>query len=125
MTERIGKRQPNVSGGRKNRVRVQLSDADLAVISARAAAEGLTVAHFLVRAALGGPPISDRAVMLEFMGIKRVLSTATSNLNQVARAANSGSYDVDAHDGAVGQVEVASKRLNEAIDKWGPGKNRS
>lgn len=118
------KRQPNVRGGRKNRVRVQLSDEELAVLEARAQAEGLTLSHYLVRQALGAPPISDRAVLLEFLGIKRLVNTATSNLNQVARAANSGSYDTAAHNGAVGRIDQAAKLLNAAIDKYGIGKNR-
>lgn len=124
MTERVGKRQPTVVGGRKNRVRVQLSDADLEAITARARAEGLTVSHYLVRAALGAPPVSDRAVLLELAGVRTLIRSATANLNQVAKAANSGSYDVDAHDGAVGQVGAAVKRLNEVVHKYGSGKNR-
>lgn len=124
MTERTGKRQPTVAGGRKNRVRVQLSDADLEVISARAAAEGLTVSHYLVRSALGAPPVSDRAVLIELAGVRQLIRSATGNLNQVAKAANSGSYDVAAHDGAVGQVVTAVKQLNEVVHKYGTGKNR-
>jgi hypothetical protein len=125
MGETIRRRQPRAPGGRRNRIRVQLSDADLATLTARAEAEGLTVAHYLVRTALGAPPISARAIMLEFTGIRRLVATATNNLNQVARHANSGSYDVAAHDGAVGQIETAVKRLNDSISKYGIGeKNR-
>lgn len=125
MSEPTRKRQPNVPGGRKNRVRVQLSDQELAILEERAAAEGLTVSHFLVRAGLGAPPVSDRAVLLELAGVKRLVNTATSNLNQVARAANSGSYDADAHAGAVARIDRAAKMLNETLGKYGSGKNRA
>lgn len=120
------RRQPNVRGGRKNRVRVQLTDDEMAVLDQRADAEGLSVPHYLVRTALGAPPISDRAVMFEIMGIRRSIQTAANNLNQVARAANSGSYDEQAHDDAIGLITTATKRLNAAVSKYGPrGKNQS
>ena len=119
MDEAVRRRQPNVPGGRKNRVRVQLSDDELRQIEARAAAENLTVSHYLVRTALGAPPVSSRAVLLELSGLKRVVATATSNLNQVAKQANSGSYDQVAHDAAVARIDGAAKRLNSALDKHG------
>lgn len=111
------RRQPNERGGRPHRVRVQLSDAQLAALTARADAENVTLARYLVDRALDAPAVSNRAILLELSGVRRLIQTATNNLNQVAKHANSGAYDSMAHATTVERVGEASALLTETLRK--------
>ena len=92
-----GSRRRRAQGGRPHRVVVRLTDDELVRIRGRAAVLGITVQGLLVESALTPPDAvtgmtaTERAHLLrELFRVQHKLAGAANNINQLARAANSG-----------------------------------
>ncbi|WP_369377956.1 plasmid mobilization relaxosome protein MobC [Streptomyces sp. cg36] len=104
----------------------RLSNDELAHITAAAQAAGVTVAGFLARAALGAARDLDRAaaavagereLVAELFAARRHLGHVGNNLNQIARAINSGDRPTDTHlDAVLDAVQRATTRVQAATD---------
>jgi hypothetical protein len=102
-------------------VRVQLTDAELATLQVRAAAENLTVSHYLVRAALDAPDLSNRAVALELSGARWTVAQVGSDLRRIAEHAQDGRYDAAVHDKATGRVAAVMEVLHTVLARYATG----
>ena len=121
MRRSVPRRQPNAPGGRPHRVRVQLTDAELATLQVRAAAENLTVSHYLARAALDAPDLSNRAVALELSGARWTVAQVGSDLRRIAEHAQDGRYDAAVHDKVTGRVAEVIEVLHTVLARYAGG----
>ncbi|WP_372445239.1 plasmid mobilization protein [Streptomyces verrucosisporus] len=112
------RRRPHVRNTR-------FSDDELTRVTAGAKAAGLTVAGFLARSALSAARDPDRAasmvagereVIAEFFAARRHLGHVGSNLNQAARAINSGAHPPEL-DAVIAATERAVQRVQHATEK--------
>ena len=92
-----GKSASRPAGCARRPVSVRLSDREVAIVSAAAAAKGIPATAFMRRSALKAagrptPPIQHRRDELakNFAGAMGLLGRIASSSNQVARLANSG-----------------------------------
>ncbi|MFE0192609.1 MobC family plasmid mobilization relaxosome protein [Streptomyces sp. NPDC058989] len=103
----------------------RFSHDELARVTAGAKAAGLTVAGFLARAALSAARDLDRTtsaiagereVIAEFFAARRHLGHVGSNLNQIARAINTGAHSPEL-DAVIAATERAVQRVQHATDQ--------
>lgn len=110
------RRLPREPGGRPHDVRVSLTEAQFAELRRLAEAENITPARLLVERAFGAPPVSTKAVANELMHLRRLLVNDSTNINQAAKAANSGAL----HPEVWVELRGAVKARNEALsDRYG------
>ena len=117
-------RRRRASGGRPNKVTVVFTDAEFADVSARAAAQRVTVPHYLDRIGLAGGEgaVAERESRL-FVLHQLVMLTAQVqrigvNVNQVARLLN-GTGEVAGHAAAtLGAAERAITALERSAGTW-------
>lgn len=106
----------DVPGGRDRQVKFWASERELAALKAKATSYGISVARLLVESALSkeGESRSDRqALIQELAQIRTLLSRVSSNVNQIARHANTtGEFPDDA-----AAVTEAMRRLMVRIDE--------
>src|SRR5690349_12078903 len=79
------------TGGRKNAVKVLLSDTEQQEIRSRAEAAGVSVPRLLVEAALSESvqaSIDDRVLGVQLLSSHRLLGAISNNLNQLTRVAH-------------------------------------
>ncbi|MEU7581974.1 mobilization protein [Streptomyces sp. NPDC041068] len=104
---------------------VRLSDQEHALIQAGADAVGMSVAGFLAHSALAAARdqsrtaatiATDRDVLTELFAMRRQLGWAGSNLNQVAKALNSGG-DVPHLGEVLADIRHAANAVKEAADR--------
>ncbi len=104
---------------------VRLNERELAVIQAAADAVGKTVAGFLAHSALAAARDQSRTaatiateqeVLSELFAIRRQLGWAGSNLNQTAKALNSGGQVLDV-DRVVADIHLAARAVTKAVDR--------
>lgn len=89
--ERRRARQPRLPGGRRHKHTVRLSDAEQEQVAARAIVAGVSVPRLLVEAALAGDEQTAserRAMVAEFLAVRRLLLAVSNNVNQLAKVAN-------------------------------------
>ena len=78
---------------------------------------GLSVSRYLVRQAAGtGPAPLTAEARDELAALRRALSRVGSNLNQLARAANSGGYDAAGVEAAAHEVRGLGRRVLHRLD---------
>jgi hypothetical protein len=100
-------------GGRKNAVKVLLSDQERAVLAGRAAKAGLSLPRLLVETALAGDrrtASEQRGLIAEFLAVRRLVAAIGNNLNQLARVANAGGR-------APEELPVVLEALGRVIDR--------
>ena len=123
-----GGRRARSEDGRKARsIRVGVTDEEHAVLSVLAVNAGVSIPRLLVEAAhasrAGGPTVTEhREQLYELVAIRRLLANVANNVNQIARAANSGAL-VDVQDEAVAVFAVVRRvadRIATAIDAGTP-----
>ena len=81
-----GQRRRRVQGGRTARVVVRFTVEELAAVSGRAVAAGLTVPSYLALAGLrpeGVEAADAKSALTNLVGVRRVLAGVASNLNQL------------------------------------------
>jgi hypothetical protein len=89
-----GMRRRREEGGRPHRVVVRLSDREMALVSARAAAAQRTVPALMADLALAPAlaptldPGTARALLVELFAIRRGLDKTGTNINGIARYAH-------------------------------------
>lgn len=99
------------------RLTVRATPEEAARVRADAAAAGLTVSRYLVRQATGRESVLIGAeVRDELAALRRALSRVGSNLNQLARAANSGAYDAAEVEAAAREVRGLGRRVLHRLD---------
>lgn len=118
---RIRKRKPR----QRDRVRsVRLSPEELALIQRAAAAAGMKVAGFIAAAAVSASAfttrdaataalIDHRAAVREVVAARNELNRVGNNVNQIAKALNSGSETVSAETALAAVTRIAA-RLEKA-----------
>jgi hypothetical protein len=95
---------------------VSLTEAQFAELRRLAEAENVTPARLLVERAFGAPAVNNKVVATELMGLRRLLVNDSTNINQAARAANSGSFHPEVWE----ELRGAVKARNEALaDRYG------
>jgi hypothetical protein len=86
-----------VEGGRQEKVVVRFTAEELAAVSARAAASGLTPSSYLAVVGLRPEGVASadvRSALTNLTGVRRVLAGVASNLNQLTRKVNAtGEWD--------------------------------
>ncbi|MEU2900996.1 plasmid mobilization protein [Streptomyces sp. NPDC001273] len=104
---------------------VRLSDREHAIIQAGADAVGMSVAGFLAHSALAAARdqsrtavaiATERDVLTELFAMRRQLGWAGSNLNQVAKALNSGG-EVPYLKEVLADVHRAANGAKKAVDR--------
>ena len=96
-----------------------MSDEEHERLAALAGAAGVSVPRLLVEAALGagGPtPAERRAQFAALLAARRQLAGATTNLNQLARWANTEGRWPAGAEPAAAAVERATSRLEAALE---------
>ncbi|WP_407703356.1 MobC family plasmid mobilization relaxosome protein [Streptomyces triticirhizae] len=104
---------------------VRLSVDELASVTTAARASGMTLAGFLAQAAVEasrdaesaeGRIVGDRELITEFFAVRRNLRQVGNNLNQIAKAINSGSEAPPQTDTVLVAVESAVRRIDAIVD---------
>lgn len=113
-----GGRRRRVVGGRSEKVVVRFTPEELAAVSLRAAAAGLTTPSYLAVTGLrpeGVAAADARSALINMTGARRVLAGVASNLNQLTHKLH-GTGQVDASLPAVLEaVERIASRVESAI----------
>jgi hypothetical protein len=121
-TKTTGSRRTRVSGGRKHRVVVRLTEDEYERIAARAAEIKQTVPSYLALTGLRpeGVAASDiKAALINLHAIRRVNSGIANNLNQLtAKLHATGELDAGLQ-AAVQAAARLSGRLEDAIGRMG------
>ena len=115
-------RQRRVEGGRQHRWTVRASDEDAEVLKAKADSAGLSVPRFLVECAVGSEGLTAperKARLIALRALKRQLSGACNNLNQIARVVNSGAGLPESLDDVLADLERRVEVLDERLEGWG------
>ncbi|WP_435854768.1 plasmid mobilization protein [Streptomyces longwoodensis] len=103
----------------------RLSDEELARVTAGANAAGLTVSGFLARSALAASRdlertatavAGDRELITELFAARRYLGHVSNNLNQIARALNSGGRPTGV-ESVLAATGRAVQRVQQATDQ--------
>ena len=132
MTVGRGLRRARVTGGRPHSVCVRMTDEEFAYISARAANARLSVAALLAVNALTAEdqPVIDpgrlRAMVIELYAVRRGMSNAGRNINDVARFALGTGALKENTDLSVREFRAAVARLDgflSVLAQYLPGVN--
>lgn len=108
----------DVRGGRTTKKTYRVSEREEAALKAKAASYGISVARLVVESALSrdGDSHTDRQAMIqELAQIRTLLGRVSSNINQIARHANStGEFPADAA-AATDAMRRLMVRIDEAV----------
>jgi hypothetical protein len=114
-----GGRRTRMQGGRSRAVLVRVSEDEHQRLRAMAGGAGVSVPRLLIEAALGadGPtPAERRAQFAALLAARRQLAGAATNLNQLARWANTEGRWPPGAEPAAAAVERATARLEAALE---------
>lgn len=115
---RVRKRRANSQdGARTIKHVVKVNPAEEALLQAKAQDSNVTVSRLLVETTLNTNTTPVRAVMLEVSGIRRTHQGIATNLNQLARASNSGTRFTDEITDTIRQVKDVNTKLTEVIER--------
>jgi hypothetical protein len=117
MAAVAGTRRSPVTGGRPREVRVKLTEDEYAALALRAQAERVTIASLLVQTVLTPQNRAIRALVFELLSFRTLLQSLTNSLHLLAIDGETEGYDVDAHDLASHEVQVAIARINAALER--------
>lgn len=111
-------RQRGARGGRQIVHRVKLTHAHERELQHRAAAAGVTVARYMVEAALsrgGETPAAKRALRSEFLRAKAQVVGVARNVNQIAAVANGEGRLAAGADEITDVIYATVARLDAAV----------
>jgi hypothetical protein len=113
------RRRENVTGGRRHSHRVKVTPEEEARLVLRAAAQRVTVPRLLVESALadgGETPAQRREAIVQLFAMRRDLAGLATNMNQIARYANT--IEAVPEDAYAAMVEVRElvARMDAVID---------
>lgn len=126
--DRTGARRlMRAEGGRRHVITVRVTDAELEAISTRAIGAGVSRQRLMVEAALArvdeaGPAMTAserRALVVELLAARRQVAGLATNINQIAKAANSG-HPPDDLATALRAIHRTLERLDTAVDALAP-----
>lgn len=112
-------RRANVVGGRHVSHRVKVTPEEEAQLQILAVEHRITVPRLLIESTLreSGPTASvTRDVLAELFAIRRLMSGAAVNINQIAKAANAGTMPGAELTGALAMLRRLVARVDAAID---------
>lgn len=116
-------RRHRIEGGRKHQIKIRFTDAEYEAIAARAAEARVSVQRFLVDSALAQQHRPRRsapaALIAELAALRRLTSNLANNMNQIARALNSGANPDARIPATVDSVARTMSRLDNAL-AWFP-----
>jgi len=123
------RRRENAAGGRRIAHQVKVTVQEEAVLVRLAEEAGVSVPRLLVEAAVaGGSAVTStqrREAIVELMAVSRVLAGVATNLNQLARAVNSGAEFPPQAAVVREKIRELIPRLNRAAeDLRDPGNTR-
>lgn len=112
-----GGRRRRQEGGRGRVVKLRLSDDEFAAVAARAQAAGVSAQRLLLEAALadGTTPAERRAVRTKLASAQRQLVGLGTNVNQLARVANSTGRVPAGTEEALARIAALDDGLAEAV----------
>lgn len=117
------KRRAHVPGGRPHTHLLKTSDEEEAYLHARAAEAKMTPIAYVMDRALapeGGATVSQRdALITELYGLRKLMAANANNLNQIARAVNSGAPLDRSILHVLSAIESVSVRIDEAVRRVG------
>lgn len=119
-----GGRLRRIDGGRHRVVQVRVSDAELAVIEARAAGAGVSIAHYVHSAVLadGRLTVADRLYwMREIWNLQRQLFDLRERLGAVVDRIGPGATDLS----EVYAAAEAVRRMESAVTESAAGYTRA
>jgi hypothetical protein len=113
-------RQRRVEGGRRHAIKLRLDDAEYEAVTSSAAELKLSVQRFLLSSALARrfPPAPARIpsqLAAELAGLRRLTANLANNINQIARALNSGATPTSSITAAADAVRRAMLRLDSVL----------
>lgn len=112
------RRQNSSPQGRHVRHVVKLTAEEAGVIHERANEANVTPARYMVEAALGTAPAANPQVLIDLLlGIRRQITGETTNLNQLARAANSDTWFAEDITEAISTSVATNTKLQELLDR--------
>lgn len=110
-------------GGRKHQLKVRLTDEQRAKVTQRANAAGVSIPMLMVEAALSGSArtaTGRRAIVIELLGIRRLVAALGNNVNQLARVANATGQVPEELRAVLSAVERVLNRLDATVSKVRP-----
>ena len=120
VRESSRRRRANVKGGRRHTHEVGVTPEEEALLLQRAEARKVTIPRLLVEAALvdgAGETATERHDMLvELFRIRRYLAAVSNNVNQIARATNSGAPIGDELTHTLRAVRDTCASIDTALD---------
>ncbi len=114
-----GRRQRRLVGGRSRPIKVKVSDEQYEQLAAMAAAGGVSIPKLLVDGVLArdGLTVSQRqGRYATFMALRRQLAGVATNLNQIAKWANTEHQMPQDLALVLDQVQTTTASLDEAIE---------
>lgn len=108
----------DVPGSRTKKKTYRVSDMEEAALKAKAKLRGISVAYLVVDSALssGGDSHTDRQAMIqELAQIRTLLARVSSNINQIARHANTTGEFPDDAAAAVDAMRRLMVRIDETV----------
>jgi hypothetical protein len=113
------RRRANVAGGRRHSHRVLVTVEEQARLTVLAEEQRVTVPRLLIETTLastGETPTQRRDAMSELFALRRLLAGATTNINQLARVANTErNVPVGTADSLV-EIRALVERVDAAIE---------
>lgn len=113
-------RREKVVGGRRHVRKLKLTETEEAALLAKAAAQRTSVSRLLVESALADgvvtPSVERGTQFGQLADLQRVLAGVANNLNQVARALNSGADpELDQIRAILASIRRLALRIDEAV----------
>jgi len=110
---------------RPRRVSLRVNEDEYRWLAGQAAKQGLSIPRFLMESAQSGSAgetiTERRALLTELVGVRRLLANAANNINQLAKAANSGaSVPVAQLDAELEMLRRLGERIRSAVDELMP-----
>jgi hypothetical protein len=120
-------RRHRVEGGRQRVMKLRLTDAEWDALAARAERAKVSMQRFLVETALTGARVvsAPQSLIAELAAIRRLLGLLGNNVNQIARALNSGGHPDAGAAATLEAVRRLMKRLDTALGWLGVPPQRS
>lgn len=115
------RRRANVVGGRQHRHEVSVTPEEEALLLQKAEAQQVTIPRLLIESALatgGGETATERRDGLaELFRMRRYLASVSNNVNQIARATNSGERVGDELTHTLRAVRTVCEQIDGALSE--------
>jgi len=116
------RRRANVPGGRHHSHVVRVTPEEEGQLVQRAEAQRVSVPRLMIESALsdmGETPTQRRAAMSELFAFRRQLTGLATNVNQLARAANTDGQTPVGTRAAIAEIRAVVEKLDAVIEELG------